>query len=380
MLVTCVLRVPVAAPSCCAVLADLGATVIKVERQGIGDTWRLDRAHLTPDSAWEGGPHFANNNRGKQSVQLDVKDPLHLAAMKKLISTADVFVTNVRSRALDRAGLGYPALSKQFPSLIYAILTAWGLEGPRADDPGYDVGAFWAATGLQDFSKPADDGHVGQFPPAIGDHLTAMQLVAGVALGLFHRARTGRGQLVDTALLRSGIWGMYAAHRDAPRPPPPSSPPFLLRWQAAAGVLGQRPLSTVLRRGRTVAEPHRHVVTSSRHHVITSSRHQVITSSRRRVVTSSRHHFTTSSRYRGITASHHHGIRVQMVSHTRQHNTDRTPTPPRKCHAHAPHPVRSMCAHHWRCAGPTRCSTQLWRLDRSLCESRAPTTTGQAST
>jgi len=198
----------VAAPSCCAVLADLGATVIKVERQGVGDTWRLDRAHLTPDAQWGGGPHFANNNRGKQSIQLDVKDPTHMAALKQLISTADVFVTNVRSRALDRAGLGYASLSWEYPGLVYAILTAWGLDGPRADDPGYDVGAFWAATGLQDFSKPTDDGHVGQFPPAIGDHMTAMQLVAGIALALFHRTATGRGQLVDTALLRSGIWGM----------------------------------------------------------------------------------------------------------------------------------------------------------------------------
>jgi crotonobetainyl-CoA:carnitine CoA-transferase CaiB-like acyl-CoA transferase len=198
----------VAAPSCAAVLADLGASVIKIERLGVGDTWRLDRAHLTPDSAWGGGPHFANNNRGKQSIQLDIKDPVHLEALKTLLSTADVFVTNVRSKALDRSGLGYPALSKEFPSLVYAILSAWGLDGPRMDDPGYDVGAFWAAAGLQDFSKPTDGGHVGQFPPALGDHLTAMQLVAGIALALFHRQITGEGQLVDASLLRSGIWGM----------------------------------------------------------------------------------------------------------------------------------------------------------------------------
>jgi crotonobetainyl-CoA:carnitine CoA-transferase CaiB-like acyl-CoA transferase len=89
---------------------------------------------LPTPGAWDGGPHFANNNRGKQSVQLDVKDPVHLLALKQLISTADVFVTNVRSKALDRSGLGYPALSKEFPSLVYAIITAWGLDGPRMDD------------------------------------------------------------------------------------------------------------------------------------------------------------------------------------------------------------------------------------------------------
>lgn len=198
----------IAAPSASAVLADFGATVIKVERLGVGDTWRLDRANLTPDSAWGGGPHFANNNRGKRSVALDVKDPVHLEALKTLIRSADVFVTNVRSGALDRAGLGYPQLSKECPRLVYAILSAWGLDGPRVNDPGYDVGAFWAASGMQDFTKQSDDATPGNFPPGIGDHLTAMQLVAAIALALYHRQRTGAGQLVDAALLRSGIWGM----------------------------------------------------------------------------------------------------------------------------------------------------------------------------
>lgn len=198
----------IAAPSASAVLADFGATVIKVERLGVGDTWRLDRANLTPDSAWGGGPHFANNNRGKRSVALDVKDPVHLEALKTLIRSADVFVTNVRSGALDRAGLGYPQLSKECPRLVYAILSAWGLDGPRVNDPGYDVGAFWAASGMQDFTKQSDDTTPGNFPPGFGDHLTAMQLVAAIALALYHRLRTGAGQLVDTALLRSGIWGM----------------------------------------------------------------------------------------------------------------------------------------------------------------------------
>ena len=194
----------IAAPSASAVLADFGASVVKVERLGVGDTWRLDRANLTPNSAWGGGPHFANHNRGKQSVALDVKDPVHLAALKVLIQSADVFVTNVRSGAMDRAGLGYATLSKENPRLVYAILSAWGLDGPRVDDPGYDIGAFWAATGMQDYSKQAEESAPGNFPPGFGDHVTAMQLVAGVALALFHRERSGQGQLVDAALLRSG--------------------------------------------------------------------------------------------------------------------------------------------------------------------------------
>jgi len=199
----------IAAPSCCALLSDMGASVIKVEGLGVGDTWRLQ--NYTPDGAaaeWQCGPHFANNNRGKRSVQLNVKDKTHLAAFKKLLATADVFVTNVRPAALERSGLDYPTLAKEFPSMIYAICLAWGLDGPQKDDPGYDLGAFWAAGGLMDFSKDTDDSNVGTFPPGIGDHTTGVQLAAAIAMALYHRERTGQGQLVDACLLRAAIWGM----------------------------------------------------------------------------------------------------------------------------------------------------------------------------
>ena len=79
-----------------AVLADFGATVIKVERLELA-TRGDSTVQPDFDSAWGGGPHFANNNRGKRSVALDVKDPVHLEALKTLIRSADVFVTNARS-------------------------------------------------------------------------------------------------------------------------------------------------------------------------------------------------------------------------------------------------------------------------------------------
>jgi crotonobetainyl-CoA:carnitine CoA-transferase CaiB-like acyl-CoA transferase len=99
------------------------------------------------------------------------------------------------------------------PSLIFAHLTAWGRAGPKQNDPGYDTGAFWAATGLQDLLKSSDDAQPPRFPGAIGDHNTGMHLLGGVALALFHRDRTGgktngEGQLVDASLLRSGVWSM----------------------------------------------------------------------------------------------------------------------------------------------------------------------------
>jgi len=201
----------VAAPACTATMADFGAQVIKIERPG-GDTWRKDRADKTPEDSW-GGPHFAQNNRGKKSIVLDLKNKEHMAAFHALLKDADVFVTNVRSGALERMGLDYGTLHRLYPRLVYGILSAWGLSGPRRNDPGYDVGAFWAAAGLQDFSKPTNDGHVGQFPPAVGDHMTSLQLLGGIALALWHRDKggpmdKGQGQLVDASLLRSGIWAM----------------------------------------------------------------------------------------------------------------------------------------------------------------------------
>ena len=111
---------------------------------------------------------------------LDLKQPDHMAALEKLLGDADVFVTNVRTQALEKLGLDFATLHRKFPRLIYGILSAWGLTGPKKNDPGYDVGAFWAGAGLQDFSKPTDDGHVGQFPPAIGDHMTSLQLLGGI--------------------------------------------------------------------------------------------------------------------------------------------------------------------------------------------------------
>lgn len=99
-------------------------------------------------------------------------------------------------------------MRKDLPKLIYAHLTAWGKSGPEMNDPGYDTGAFWAASGLQDILRADEDAPPPRFPGAIGDHNTGMHLFGGIATALFHRERTGEGQLVDAALLRSGIWSM----------------------------------------------------------------------------------------------------------------------------------------------------------------------------
>jgi crotonobetainyl-CoA:carnitine CoA-transferase CaiB-like acyl-CoA transferase len=189
-----------AAPMCCALMADMGATVLKVEPPG-GEIWRND------------GPpeQFQQLNRGKQSVVLDVrKQPEAMVALKKLLAKADVFVTNLREPALLAQGLDYETLRHEFPRLVYAHMTAWGRGGPKKDDPGYDIGGFLAATGLQSAARPTDDDDLPRNLGGLGDFTSARDLLLGVLGGLFHQQRTGEGQLVDACLLRSGIFSMGA--------------------------------------------------------------------------------------------------------------------------------------------------------------------------
>ena len=152
-------------------------------------------------------------NRGKQGMTLNYGTAEGLKIMKQLLSTADVFITNVRNKSLIKAGLDYESLKGEFPTLVYGHLSAWGLDGPQKDDPGYDFGAFWGYTGVMEIARSSDDSPMPRFPGAIGDNTTSMQMVAGVALALFHRQNTGQGQLVDAALVRSGALRRFGPHR-----------------------------------------------------------------------------------------------------------------------------------------------------------------------
>jgi len=123
-----------------------------------------------------------------------------------LLDTADVFVTNVTQPALLRLKLDYDSLKDRYTKLIYAHLTAWGRSGPGSERPGYDVGAWWAASGIMDFVRSDENAPPPRYQSGLGDLTTASQLLAGIGLALFHRERTGEGQLVDACLLRSAMY------------------------------------------------------------------------------------------------------------------------------------------------------------------------------
>jgi len=193
----------VAGPSAAAVLADWGAEVVKVESP-IGDATRV----YYPDTAEQpGNPVFANENRGKKGVMLDISRPEGREALKTLLRQADIFITNVRPGSMKRAGLDYESLKAEMPTLIYGAVTGYGLIGPEADTPAFDMTAFWTRSGVAHATIPPDQEPFAS-RPGFGDHVTALATVSGILAALHERHSTGRGRLVETSLLRAGAYAI----------------------------------------------------------------------------------------------------------------------------------------------------------------------------
>ena len=193
----------VAAPSGTAMLADWGADVVKVEAPA-GDPLRQIRhaVHLDDDQPC---PYFDPENRGKRSVVLDLRSVGGREVLAALLEDADVLVTNLRPAALARLGLDHETVLERYPSLVYALVTGYGTEGPDAAAGAYDMGAYWARGGVAHLLTPPG-GPVPTQRSGMGDHLTGLGVAGMVSAALLERARTGRGQLVTTSLLRMAAW------------------------------------------------------------------------------------------------------------------------------------------------------------------------------
>ena len=140
------LGVWVAAPSAAALLADWGADVIKVEAPA-GDPMRHVFGSLGIDSDMP-NPAFSLDNRGKRSVVLDLRRPEDREHLEDLLASADVFISNLRPDALDGLGLEPAATVARHPRLVYCSISGYGLRGDERNRPTYDIGAFWARSGL----------------------------------------------------------------------------------------------------------------------------------------------------------------------------------------------------------------------------------------
>lgn len=185
----------VSGPYAGMLLADFGADVIKVEAPETGDPFRR----------WgemDYNATFGSVNRNKKSITLDLKSAEGKAHALRLMLEADVVIENLRNGALDRLGLGYEAVSKQNPRLIYCSITGFGDEGPYAQRPGYDtVGQAMGGllSLLTDMDKPQPMGI------SLSDHLAGISAAMGILAALNARHVTGRGQRVSTSLLESTI-------------------------------------------------------------------------------------------------------------------------------------------------------------------------------
>ena len=185
-----------AGPMATMMLADLGATVIKVERPGAGD----DTRHWGPPWTATTSSYFESVNRSKQSITLDLADPDDRAAAIRLAERADVLVENFRTGSLASRGLGYDQLAEVNPGLVYCSITGFG-SGAGADLPGYDF-LVQAVGGLMSITGEAD-GEPSKVGVALVDVLTAKDATIGILAALTERARSGRGQHVQVNLLSS---------------------------------------------------------------------------------------------------------------------------------------------------------------------------------
>jgi len=180
----------VAGPFATAILADLGADVIKIERPRTGDDYRYG-----PSIDGKTSLAFENTNRGKRSVTLDVGKPAGRDVFLRLVERADAVVDNFRSGWMASKGLGADVLRERNPRLVVAALSGFGATGPRAGQASYDIvaqatGGLLAMTGFPD-GPPVRAGG------ALADFVGGLYLAIGVLAGLFDRDRTGRGRALD---------------------------------------------------------------------------------------------------------------------------------------------------------------------------------------
>lgn len=191
-------------PFCSMSLADLGADVIKVEPGPHGDMSRswgpFDRGVST---------YYLSCNRNKRGVCIDMRTPQGMAALHRLIDTADVVIENFKPGTIDSMGLGYELLSARNPRLVMGSINAFGADGPLSGWPGFDQIAQ-GYSGMMSLTGFAD-GDPTRTGTAIGDMSSGMWLAMGILAALLERQRTGRGQHVGSSLLASLV-GLLSVH------------------------------------------------------------------------------------------------------------------------------------------------------------------------
>jgi crotonobetainyl-CoA:carnitine CoA-transferase CaiB-like acyl-CoA transferase len=196
----------VAVPGAGALLADLGADVIKVELPPKGEIYRRSRpAFAGFKTDFPDGPGFHFDNRGKRSLMLDLTNPDARSALLRVIDGADVVTTNLLPARRIKYGLDHESLLARKPSLVVGAINGYGLGGEEADRPAFDYAAYWARTGMMDLMR--DEGvPPSMLRPGVGDHAAASNLVIAILAALRMRDATGIGRYVEVSLLQTGLY------------------------------------------------------------------------------------------------------------------------------------------------------------------------------
>ncbi|NKB99236.1 MAG: CoA transferase [Pseudomonadales bacterium] len=194
----------IAAPTSAAMLADLGADVVKIEPPEVGDGYR-QYYQMPPSPNAETNYTWALDNKNKRSVTLNLKTDAGLDILHTMIASCDVYITNQPLPLRRSLGLTYEDVLPLNEQMIYASLTAYGEQGPDRDKEGFDIVAYWSRSGLMNQMR-----HPGVEPfqamAGMGDHPTGVALYASIVTALLKRERTGKGSKVHTSLLANGLW------------------------------------------------------------------------------------------------------------------------------------------------------------------------------
>lgn len=185
-------------PVATVLLADMGAEVIRIEPPG-GDPYRFVGPTRNPGMS----AAFLGVNRNKSSVVLDLKTPAGLAALMALVQTADVFLHNMRTSTAERLGIGYDAIRGRRPDIVYAAGVGFGSAGPYADKPAYDD-VIQGLSGIAGLASGSDDPPR-YMPMVIADKVCGYVLAGSVAMALYRRAVSGRGECIEMPMFETMV-------------------------------------------------------------------------------------------------------------------------------------------------------------------------------
>ncbi len=196
-----------AAPEAGKFLAELGADVIKIEERLKGDTTRVNIRSYGTSGVLPGGltVSLETHNRSKKSITVDLKKSEGKEIVYRLVEKSDVFITNVRQKAITKLGMGYDVLRRHNPRLIYLRVSGFGVKGPDSDLPALDP-VIIARSGIMMLQKKADDEPNASGRNSTADQITGAMGICGVLGALYARERFGLGQEVNVSLLGSLAW------------------------------------------------------------------------------------------------------------------------------------------------------------------------------